>query len=144
MELAKMELAKPVTFWKSTRTNARVLPRRAERCGAAGNPISRRDKAWRAGKTMNCKEVVKLVTDYLEGNLPLYDHIRFEDHLRKCPGCELYLDQMRQTVRTLGRLTEDSVPAAAKAALLVTFRNWQHTRQFCWRDSGRPNSIPAS
>ena len=82
-----------------------------------------------AQEEMSCKELVELVTDYLEGVLPPGDRIRFEDHLKECPGCETYLDQMRQIVRTLGRLNEDAVPAVAKATLLETFRDWKHTRQ---------------
>ena len=81
-----------------------------------------------AQEDMSCKELVELVTDYLEGVLPPQDRIRFEDHLKKCPGCETYLDQMRHIVRTLGKLNEDSVPAAARETLLATFRNWKQTR----------------
>jgi len=81
-----------------------------------------------AQKEMSCKELVELVTDYLEGVLPPGDRTRFEDHLKECPGCETYLDQMRQTVRALGRLSEDSVPAEAKETLLETFRNWKQAR----------------
>jgi anti-sigma factor RsiW len=81
-----------------------------------------------AHKEMNCKELVELVTDYLEGALPPGDRNRFEKHLRECPDCGTYLDQMRQTVRALGRLSEDLVPAEAKETLLETFRNWKQTR----------------
>ena len=81
-----------------------------------------------AQEEMSCKELVELVTDYLEGVLPPSDHTRFEDHLKECSGCETYLDQMRQVIRTLGGLPEDSVPAVAKQALLETFRNWKQVR----------------
>jgi anti-sigma factor RsiW len=74
---------------------------------------------------MACKELVELVTEYLEGILPLIDRQRFEDHLKDCPHCVTYLDQMRQTIRTLGRLTEESLPADAKRDLLRTFRDWK-------------------
>jgi len=81
-----------------------------------------------AQEEMSCKELVELVTDYLEGALPAPDRARFEEHIRQCPGCETYLDQMRHVIRTLGRLTEDSVPPAAKATFLETFRNWKQAR----------------
>lgn len=79
-------------------------------------------------KEMSCKELVELVTDYLEGVLPGDDRARFEDHLNQCPGCETYLDQMRSVIRTLGQLTEDSIPAAAKETLQEAFRDWKRTR----------------
>jgi anti-sigma factor RsiW len=74
---------------------------------------------------MTCKELVELVTEYLEGTLPATDRQRFEDHLKSCPYCVSYLDQMRLTIRALGKLGEESVPEDAKQALLRTFRDWK-------------------
>jgi anti-sigma factor RsiW len=74
---------------------------------------------------LTCKELVELVTDYLEGALPPGERARFEEHLAGCAKCRDYLEQMRQTIRTLGRLTEDAVPAAAREDLLHTFRSWK-------------------
>ena len=81
-----------------------------------------------AQEEMSCKELVELVTDYLEGVLPSEDRARFEEHLGQCPGCEVYLEQMRQTIRTLGKLNEDSITSPARETLLQTFRNWKQTR----------------
>ncbi len=74
---------------------------------------------------MSCKELVEVITDYLEDALPKADRIRFEAHLADCPGCRLYLDQMRLTIRAVGRLTEESIPAEARDSLLRAFRNWK-------------------
>ena len=74
---------------------------------------------------MNCKELVELVTDYLEGKLSLTERQRFEAHLSGCAGCRNYLDQMRTTIRLSGRLTEDHVPAEGKDKLLQAFRQWK-------------------
>ena len=74
---------------------------------------------------MACKELVELVTEYLEGTLPAGDRRRFEDHLKDCDPCVTYLDQMRQTIRSLGRLTEASLPEDAKQDLLRIFRDWK-------------------
>ena len=49
----------------------------------------------------------------------------FEAHIAVCPGCTSYLDQMRQTIGMVGRLTEDHVPPEAKRDLLSAFRNWK-------------------
>jgi predicted anti-sigma-YlaC factor YlaD len=71
---------------------------------------------------LTCKELVELVTDYLEGALSLSERQRFDEHLAACPYCRIYLDQMRQTIRTLGHLPEEAVPPAALEALLARFR----------------------
>ena len=78
-----------------------------------------------AGQHMTCKELVELVTDYLEGALPDADRVRFDEHLVGCPFCRTYLDQMRQTIRTLGRLPEEAIAPEALAELLARFKEWR-------------------
>ena len=59
---------------------------------------------------ITCREIVELVTDYLEGALPPGEVEAFEMHLAYCDGCVNYLDQMRETIRLMGELTEESLP----------------------------------
>lgn len=73
---------------------------------------------------MPCRELVELVTDYLEDRLSPADRARFEVHIEQCEYCETYLEQIRQTIRTLGRLPEESLPPEARDALTVAFRDW--------------------
>jgi predicted anti-sigma-YlaC factor YlaD len=73
-----------------------------------------------------CRELVELVTDYLEGALTPGDRRRFEQHLAICPGCRLYVDQMRTTIRAVGTLTEESIAPEGKEALLQAFRTWRN------------------
>jgi predicted anti-sigma-YlaC factor YlaD len=72
-----------------------------------------------------CREVVELVTDYLEGTMSPADRARFEEHLTGCDGCSIYLDQMRTTIRVTGSLDEDSIPAEQLEQLTRAFRNWR-------------------
>lgn len=74
---------------------------------------------------LTCRELVDLVTDYLEGALPPEDRARFEAHLAGCNGCSNYLRQMRETVRLTGMLREDQIPEAQKERLLSAFRSWR-------------------
>ena len=76
-------------------------------------------------KETTCKELVELLTDYLEGALSHEDKLRFEEHLALCAGCRAYLDQMRATIGALGRLEEESIPPQAKEDLLRVFRAWK-------------------
>jgi predicted MFS family arabinose efflux permease len=48
-----------------------------------------------------CKELVELVTDYLDGVLPPDRRNEFETHLADCDGCVEYVRQIGATVRAL-------------------------------------------
>jgi anti-sigma factor RsiW len=73
---------------------------------------------------LTCREVVSIVTDYLEGALSPTDAARVEAHLAGCDGCATYLEQMRQTIALLGRLPEDSLSPEAERTLLEAFQTW--------------------
>jgi anti-sigma factor RsiW len=73
---------------------------------------------------MPCRDLVELVTDYLEERLSPVDRTRFEAHLAECEACRTYLEQFRQTIRSLGRLPEESLSLEARNALLAAFRGW--------------------
>ena len=77
---------------------------------------------------MDCNELVELVTDYLEGELPPSDMERFEAHLEECEACATYIEQIRQSVAVVGTLREETLPQGAANALLAEFRDWQRTR----------------
>ena len=71
---------------------------------------------------LTCRELVELVTDYLEGAMDDPTRLRVDQHLAGCPGCTAYLDEMRVTIRLTGRLTEGDIDPAARDALLHAFR----------------------
>lgn len=74
---------------------------------------------------MNCRELVELVTDYLEGALPPADRERLEAHLAGCEGCTTYLEQFRITIRLTGMLAEQQVSPDARSLLTGVFRAWR-------------------
>jgi anti-sigma factor RsiW len=74
---------------------------------------------------MACRELVEVVTDYLEGTMGAADRARFEAHLAECPYCVNYLDQMRETIAALGGLSEESIGPRAREELLEAFRGWR-------------------
>jgi anti-sigma factor RsiW len=77
---------------------------------------------------MDCRELVELVTEYLEGTLSRADHMRFEAHLAGCRYCVTYLQQMRQVIQAMGRLSEESITEPARQELLRAFRDWKRGR----------------
>jgi anti-sigma factor RsiW len=76
-----------------------------------------------ASEHVSCQEVVELVTDYLEGALTPEEAALFEQHLNFCDGCDWYVDQLRITVATVGRIEDEEVPPAMRAKLLNAFRD---------------------
>ncbi len=68
-----------------------------------------------------CVEVVELVSDYLDGELAPETGRRVEEHLAVCPACRVYVEQVRETVRTLGRLPGDALPEHAVVELEAAF-----------------------
>jgi Putative zinc-finger len=75
-------------------------------------------------RDLTCAEVVELVTEYLEGGLTTDDRERFEEHIGFCGWCLIYLDQMRETVATVGRVRPDDLSPELEGALLAAFRDW--------------------
>ena len=76
---------------------------------------------------ITCKEVVELVTDYLEQTLLPEVQARFEAHVADCPGCETYIAQVQKTVAMLRKLTEEQMFPGTREELLEMFREWKQS-----------------
>ena len=74
---------------------------------------------------LTCKELVELITEYLEGTLPEDDRARVDEHLAGCEGCTNYLEQMRQTIRLTGTIREENLTPGQRDDLLTLFRDWK-------------------
>jgi hypothetical protein len=74
---------------------------------------------------ISCQEVVELVSDYLERTLPPEETVLFEQHVNFCDGCDWYVEQLRTTIATVGRIAEEDVPPEARDRLLTAFRDWR-------------------
>lgn len=72
-----------------------------------------------------CQQAVELVTDYLEGSLSRRDRRRFEAHLRQCPNCSAYLEQIRTTIALTGGVEAEELSADARQDLIELYRRWQ-------------------
>ena len=74
---------------------------------------------------MNCRQVVELMTAYLEGAFSAHDSARFEEHIPGCDGCTAYLAQLRMTLRVVGRLAYEPIPEPIQSELVDAFRSWR-------------------
>ncbi|HEY3611975.1 MAG TPA: MFS transporter [Pseudonocardiaceae bacterium] len=57
-----------------------------------------------------CRELVDMVTDYLDGLLPPEWRAGFENHLTDCDGCTGYVRQIRLTIEALKELKAADAP----------------------------------
>ena len=76
---------------------------------------------------MTCRELVELVSAYLDGSLSQEERHAFDKHLAMCPGCDRYLHQFRTTIDLLGELPEETLSSQAREQLLVAFAEWRRT-----------------
>ena len=76
---------------------------------------------------MTCRELVELVTEYVEGGLATSDRERFEVHLGECDPCAAYVEQIRLLVVASGRLSEEQLDPEARDELLIAFCSWKKT-----------------
>jgi len=74
---------------------------------------------------LTCKELVEVVTDYLEGRMPPDRRLLFEEHLAFCSWCVTYVEQMRATIRVAGTLREVDLDPAVRDSMLRIFRDWK-------------------
>lgn len=70
---------------------------------------------------MRCRDLVELVTEYLEGTLDSSVRKRFEAHLSICPLCAEYVAQFRITIASLGCISLDDLDHDRKHALVGAF-----------------------
>ena len=76
---------------------------------------------------LSCREIVELVTAYLDGALDDDTGARFELHVMTCRGCEMYLAQMRDVATLVGEAREPVPDPAQLAALTQAFRGWRRS-----------------
>ena len=72
-----------------------------------------------------CQQAIELMTDYLEGTLSRRQRRRLEIHLRACPNCSHYLEQIRITIRLSGEIEPEDLSPEAVEDLTQLYRRWR-------------------
>jgi anti-sigma factor RsiW len=65
-----------------------------------------------------CPQIIELLVDYLEGELPEEQRSRLEQHFAGCPPCVAFLDTYRSTGEVCKKAIEKSMPASMEQSLL--------------------------
>jgi anti-sigma factor RsiW len=76
-------------------------------------------------KDIVCQQAVELVTAYLEGALSRRERHRFEAHLRACPNCSAYLEQIKMTIALSGAIEPEDLTPEARRDLTDLYRRWR-------------------
>ena len=83
------------------------------------------------GKTeLDCVEVRKLSSEYLEGDLPPSRLQRFRDHISKCGPCQSFVDNLASMIGMLTKLPKTQSPPSLKSSII------EHIRE---QDNGKGN-----
>jgi predicted anti-sigma-YlaC factor YlaD len=67
----------------------------------------------------------ELVTDYLERAVSIRKRLTMWWHLLRCEACRHYYDQMRRTIRLLGKIPPDPLDRSTEDAVVATGRERQ-------------------
>jgi len=74
---------------------------------------------------LSCKELVELVTAYVEGALPTDERNRFDAHLTQCRDCVEYVAQFCRTIAAIGLAAPELERTPPVTGLLRVFRDWK-------------------
>jgi anti-sigma factor RsiW len=74
------------------------------------------------GMTIECREVVQLVTDYLEDALDATTRTKLEAYLTVCDACAEYVRQIQATLRSVGHIRPDTLSPQVQADIVAAFR----------------------
>jgi anti-sigma factor RsiW len=66
---------------------------------------------------LNCKGVIRELSDYLDGDLGLAEKQELERHLEHCEDCKMVVDQTRLTVEVFCDKEQVELPTEVKSRL---------------------------
>jgi len=69
-------------------------------------------------RQFNCKQLLKELTDYLDGALDPEARIQLEAHLAKCPNCWVVCDTTKKTIQVYKGADPYPLPEEVKSRLI--------------------------
>ena len=77
---------------------------------------------WFQRKELNCDQVRKLSSEYLEGELSPSRLERFRSHISKCGPCRAFVEGLASMLGMLARLSKAEPPATLKQSIIEQIR----------------------
>ena len=76
---------------------------------------------------MECKELLKMLNDYIDGDIDPAICEHFDKHLEDCDPCQVVVDNIRKTIKLYKGDAEISLPEEFKSRLHNLLRdNWKN------------------
>jgi anti-sigma factor RsiW len=85
----------------------------SRKCGTAESSRS---------KVESCRDVIALLTEYMEGDLAPDLERRLEEHLGACSACDGFLESLKSTRAAVSRLRSADIPPDCHARLRAFLR----------------------
>lgn len=76
---------------------------------------------------LTCRDMVPLITDYLEHSLPWSQQTRFQRHLHRCPECRTLLDELQllpEAIRPFSLAQNEALAVVADKALAYALEHF--------------------
>lgn len=74
---------------------------------------------------ITCRELVELLSDFLDGELAPEQRLVVEQHLGQCPGCVVYVETYQLTIQMTRRLPGTPLPAELEVRLRIMIERIQ-------------------
>jgi anti-sigma factor RsiW len=78
---------------------------------------------------LNCKSVIREISDYIDGDLDLSMRQELERHFEHCGDCKMVVDQTRLTVDVFCDSEPVELPADVKSRLHEALRRKLHEKK---------------
>jgi anti-sigma factor RsiW len=74
---------------------------------------------------LTCRQLIKFLDQYVEGELSPLKHAAFSAHLLLCRDCRAYLDSYRKTIALskLATMPDEPLPSDVPSALINAVRD---------------------
>ena len=66
---------------------------------------------------ISCHQIVEYCLDYIEGDLPEDEQLRFRRHLGQCPDCVTFFETYRRTPEVSREVLGTTMPASVKESV---------------------------
>lgn len=63
---------------------------------------------------MTCREITDFLAEYIAGKTSAEEKAIFDEHMRDCPPCHVYMEQYKRTIELGKRACKDDDPAASE------------------------------
>ncbi|MBZ5554489.1 MAG: zf-HC2 domain-containing protein [Acidobacteriia bacterium] len=79
--------------------------------------MMRHTKKTRLQQSTRCKDLLRTVADYLDGELPQPLCVELETHIKKCQTCDCVIDALKKTLALYKRMPEIEIPPKTRRDL---------------------------